>query len=342
VNSDVRRPPEPLASPWPAGFARIPDEEWVHQPPATLALKYDTVQAHGWYRNLDRTVEDLARVLGSGDILLDYSGGTGILASRLLEELPERGFGIVIVDSSPKFLRVALEKLGARERVAFRLIRYLKEERRLELVQEVLGAELLERGVDTLSSTNAIHLYYDLDDTLRSWHDVLRPDGRAFVQSGNIGVELPPGAWIIDETVEAIQAAALELVAGSPAYAAYRPALADPDRMAAYDDLRRKFFLPVRPLDHYLDALTRAGFRVTDVAQLPVQAHVDEWFEFLSGYHEGVLGWVGGSARLEGAEPAEAAVEDRLRLLREATTRAFGGATSFQAIWTYVAAERSA
>jgi hypothetical protein len=98
----------------------------------------------------------------------------------------------------------------------------------------------------------------------------------------------------------------------------------------------------VRPLDRYLDALTRAGFRVTDVAQLPVQAHVDEWFEFLSGYHEGVLGWVGGSARLEGAEPTEAAVEDRLRLLRDATTRAFGGETSFQAIWTYLAAERSA
>jgi ubiquinone/menaquinone biosynthesis C-methylase UbiE len=330
----------PLSSPWPAGFIRIPDEEWVDQPPATLALKYDTVQAHGWYRNLDRTVEDLARELSSGDVLLDYSGGTGILASRLLEELPERGFGIVIVDSSPKFLRLALEKLGARERVAFRLIRYLQAERRLELVQEVLGPELVDRRVDAIASTNAIHLYYDLDETLRSWRDVLRPGGRVLVQSGNIGVELPPGAWIIDETVEAIHAAAVELVRSEPAYAPYRPALADAARMAAYDDLRRKFFLPVRPLDHYLGALARAGFHVNDVAQLPVQAHVDEWFEFLSGYHEGVLGWVGGSSRLAGAEPTEEAVADRLRLLREATTRAFGGAASFQAVWTYVTAER--
>jgi ubiquinone/menaquinone biosynthesis C-methylase UbiE len=331
---------EPLSSPWPAGFTRIPDEEWVEQAPATLALKYDTVQAHGWYRNLDRTVEDLARELSSGDILLDYSGGTGILASRLLEELPERGFGIVIVDSSPKFLRLALEKLGARERVAFRLLRYLKAERRLELVPEVLGRELLRRGIDAIASTNAIHLYYDLDETLRSWHDVLRPGGSVFVQSGNIGVELPPGTWIIDETVEAIQAAAVQLVGSSDAYAAYRPALDDAGRMAAYDDLRRKFFLPVRPLEHYVEALGRAGFRVTDVAQLPVLAHVDEWFEFLSGYHEGVLGWVGGSARLEGAEPADEAIADRLRLLRDATSRAFGGASSFEAIWTYITAER--
>jgi SAM-dependent methyltransferase len=333
---------EPLSSPWPPGFVRVPDEEWAHGPPDALALTYDTVQDHGWYRNLDRTVADLATELRAGDILLDYSGGTGILASRLLEEVPERGFGILIVDASAKFLRVALDKLAGHERVAFRLIRYLKEERRLQLVQEVVEPDFLERGVDAVASTNAIHLYYDLDDTLRSWHDLLRPGRKAFVQSGNIGVaDLPEGAWIIDETVEAIHRAALELVAGSDAYAAYRPALDDAERMAAYDELRRRFFLPVRPLEHYLEALGRAGFRILEVAQLPIEAHVDQWHEFLAAYHEGVLGWVGGSARLEGQEPSEVAVADRLRLLREATTRAFGGRASFRAVWTYLTAERA-
>ncbi|HUH14341.1 MAG TPA: class I SAM-dependent methyltransferase, partial [Gaiellaceae bacterium] len=243
----------PLASPWPPGFARVPDEDWVREPPETLALKYDTVQDHGWYRNLDRTVADLREDLRAGDILLDYSGGTGILAGRLLEEVPERGFGILIVDASAKFLRVALEKLGGHERVAFRLIRYLKAERRLETVQEVVGRELVERGVDAVASTNAIHLYYDLEDTLRSWHDLLRPGRRAFVQSGNIGVaELPEDAWIIDETVEAIHAAAVALVRESDEWAAYRGVLDDERRTAAYDGVRRKLFLPVRPLDHYL------------------------------------------------------------------------------------------
>ena len=192
--------PGPVSpGPWPPGFSRIPPDAWVEQPPETLALKYDTVQDHGWYRNLDRTVDDLAAALGPGDILLDYSGGTGILAERLLHALPDLASGILIVDASPKFLRVALEKLGGDERVAFRLIRYLKEERRLETVQEVVGEPLLRRGVDAVASTNAIHLYYDLDDTLRSWHDLLVPGGRAFVQSGNIGVaEVPEGCWIID------------------------------------------------------------------------------------------------------------------------------------------------
>jgi SAM-dependent methyltransferase len=331
----------PLSSPWPPGFARVPDEDWVRRPPEELALRYDTVQDHGWYRNLDRTVAQLAAALRPGDLLLDYSGGTGILAGRLLEELPERGFGILIVDSSAKFLRVALEKLGGHERVAFRLIRYLKEKRRLQTVQEVVGPELLERGVDAVSSTNAIHLYYDLEDTLRSWHDLLRPGRRAFVQSGNIGVaELPTGTWIIDETVDAIHAAAVELVRGEEAYAPYRRVLDDPERMAAHEALRRKFFLPVRPLQHYLDALADAGFRTLEVEQLPVEAHVDQWHEFLAAYHEGVLGWVGGSPRVEGVEPAPGAVADRLRLLREATGHAFGGRASFRAVWTYLTAAK--
>ena len=32
---------------WPAGFSRVPDDDWVSQPPETLALTYDTVQDHG-------------------------------------------------------------------------------------------------------------------------------------------------------------------------------------------------------------------------------------------------------------------------------------------------------
>ena len=213
---------------WPRGFRRVPDDDWVGQRADTLGLTYDTVRDHGWYRNLDLTVERLAARLRPGDVLLDYSGGTGILAQRLLAELPDADIGILIVDASPKFLRIALDKLGDDERVAFRLIRYLKDERRLQTVQEAVETPLLERGFDAVASTNAIHLYYDLEDTLRSWREALRPGGRAFVQSGNIGVaDLPPGTWIIDETVEAINAAAAELVRTDERYAPYREGLED-------------------------------------------------------------------------------------------------------------------
>jgi ubiquinone/menaquinone biosynthesis C-methylase UbiE len=324
---------------WPPGFRRVPDDDWVDRPPEQLALKYDTVQDHGWYRNLDPTVATLAPVLRDGDVLLDYSGGTGILAERLLAEIGERPVGILLVDASPKFLRVALDKLGADERVAFRLIRYLDAERRLETLQEALEGSLLERGVDAISSTNAIHLYYDLDDTLRSWRQLLRPRGRVHVQSGNIGVpDLPEGSWIIDETVEAINRAAEQLVRTNDRWAAYRAGLDDPERRGRYAELRRKFFLPVRPLSHYVDALERTDFRVLEVEHRPIEASAADWTAFLATYHEGVLGWIGGSERVEGEPPSDEAVADRLRLLRESVERVFAG-PSFQAVWTYIEAD---
>ena len=328
-----------MPGPWPPGFERVPDDDWVAKRAETLARTYDTVQDHGWYRNLDPTIEQLAERLRPGDILLDYSGGTGILAQRLLAELPSPDLGILIVDASPKFLRVALDKLGGDERVAFRLIRYLKEERRLQTVQEVVEAPLLERGFDAVASTNAIHLYYDLEDTLRSWREALRRGGHAFIQSGNIGVaDLAAGTWIIDETVEAINAAAAELVRADERYAPYRDGLEDPARRAAYDDLRRKFFLPVRPLEHYLSALEQAGFRIVRVEHITIAADTAEWTEFLSAYHEGVLGWVGGSERIEEQPPTDEAVADRLQLLRESVDRVFASGT-FDAVWTYIEAD---
>jgi SAM-dependent methyltransferase len=315
---------------WPAGFPRVPDADWVERPPEELARKYDTVREHGWYRNLDLTLETLAGALEPGEILLDYSGGTGILAERLLPALGETG--ILIVDASPKFLRVALDKLGGDERVAFRLIDFLREEKRLQTLQEALEPPLLDRGVDALSSTNAIHLYYDLDETLRSWRALLRRGGRVHVQSGNVGVpRLSEGTWIIDETVEAISAAAEEIVRADDRWAAYRDRIGDP----RYAALRRKFFLPVRPLGHYLEALERAGFTVERVEHRTIEASTEEWTAFLATYHEGVLGWVGGSERVEGEPPSEEAVADRLELLRLGVDAVFA-APSFEAVWTYV------
>ena len=320
-----------MAAIWPQEFPRIPAEDWVERPPEELALKYDTVREHGWYDNLDPTTATLAGALSAGDVLLDYSGGTGILAERLLPGLPA-DVGILIVDASPKFLRVALDKLGGDERVAFRLLRYLDDERRLQSLREALDPSLLERGVDAIASTNAIHLYYDLDDTLRSWRELLRSGGRVHVQSGNIGVpELPEGGWIIDETVEAINVAAEELVRADERWSAYRNAIGDP----RYAALRRKFFLPVRPLGHYLEALERAGFTILQVEHRAIEASVADWTAFLGTYHEGVLGWVGGSERVEGRPPTDEAVRDRLELLRASIERVFAGPT-FRAVWTYI------
>lgn len=322
---------------WPEGFARIPDAAWTATPIGTLARKYDSVEQHGWYRNLEPTIDELRATLRDGDLVCDYSGGTGILADWLLRSTAALRAGVVIADSSPKFLRLALEKLRGDERVAFRLIEYLKAERRLQWLDEALDPPLVARRLDALVSTNAVHLYYDLPETVASWLRVLRPGAPVLVQSGNIrNPEAPAGTWIIDETVEAIHGIALELVRADPAWSAYRAEAEDAARMARYDDLRRKYFLPVRPLAHYLDVFRGAGLVVERVACHPIEARVLEWYEFLAAYHDGVLGWVGGVDKLEGAPPSAEAVRDRLALMRVALDRLFDTKDAFRASWTYV------
>jgi len=335
--------PVPHRFEWPAGFARVPDEEWTHQPVDTFGLHYDTVENHGWYKNLDPTVEDLARHLGGGQMLVDYSGGTGILLDRLQLRVFDRRFGVVIVDSSPKFLRVALDKFRDDDRVAFRCLRWLKADKRLQRLEEVLGGELLARGVDAIASTNAIHLYLDLPDTLASWARTLRPGGRVFVQSGNIrNPEAKPAEWVLDETVWAIHEVAVGLVRNDRRYAAYRRALDDETRMAAYLAYRDRVFLPVRPLDDYLRCLNDAGFTVETVTARGIEARVDDWFEFLSAYHDAVLGWVGGTPKVEAVTPSAEAVRDRLALIRHAMETLFGGRSAFRCCWTYINGVRAA
>src|SRR6185369_2557680 len=115
------------------------------------------------------------------------------------------------------------------------LLRWVKEKSRLEYLEEVLGPELAARGVDALASTNAIHLYLDLPETLASWARVLRPAGRVFVQSGNIrNPQAVPREWLLDETVWAIHDVALGLVRTAQRYEAHRPALDDETRVAAH------------------------------------------------------------------------------------------------------------
>ncbi len=323
---------------WPAGFERIEDDPWTRQPLSDLARGYDLLGGHGWYDNLNPTVDEVLEFLGDGHIVVDYSGGTGLLGDRLLARAGDRSIGILNVDASAKFLRLDLEKHGNDPRTAFRLIRYQPEVRRLESLDEVVGMHLL-RGVAAIVSANAIHLYYDLADTLRAWRRVLRPGGRAVIQSGNIAPEHPDtGEWIIDETVHALAAEAAKIVAEDDSFAAYRPALSDAVCMESHDALRKRYFLPVRPLKTYTSALVAAGFEIISTREQVFDVDVGEWMEFLGVYHDGIVGWMGGSPKVEGTEPSPEAVSDRLRVLRMAADRVFDGA-SFPARWVYITAE---
>ncbi|MET0909530.1 MAG: class I SAM-dependent methyltransferase, partial [Ilumatobacteraceae bacterium] len=328
---------ETTAFSWPAGWERIPDETWTTEPVDAFGASYDNVAQHSWYRNLDPTVEELAHLLADGDIFVDYSGGTGILVDRLKLRLFGIQAGAVIVDSSPKFLRVAMDKFGDDSRVGLRLLRYLADEKRLQRLDEVLGAELVERGVDAVVSTNAVHLYPDLGDTVAAWLRTLRPGGHVLVNSGNIrNPRARPSEWILDETVWVVGDLAEGLVRTDPTYADYRSALDDAERMAAHAEFRDKVFRHPRPLEVYLETFELAGLKVESVREASIEARVGEWYELLATYSDAVLGWVGGTEKLDGAPPSEQAVADRLRLIRHAMDVLFHSRPTFQACWTYI------
>ena len=324
---------------WPKNFKCIPNENWVDEPLQKLAKKYDTVEEHGWYDNLNITVSQLSKAFGPNDIIIDYSGGTGILTSRLMRTMKNNCPRIIIVDSSPKFLRLALEKFCTDERVAFRLIPFDREKKRLSTIEECLDNDILKRGVNGIVSTNAIHLYYELEQTLGSWKKILRPDGSLHVQSGNIRNPSNKDSWIIDETVEHLNNAAIRLVASQDSFISLRKFLDNDEHMKAHDRLREKYFLPVRDLDYYTKSLKENGFEIKDTQCHPINASVDEWYDFLSVYHEGVLGWVGGAEKVYNKKVSSHFVSLRKALMRLAMEDIFNGSDSFQAAWTYINAQ---
>jgi SAM-dependent methyltransferase len=322
---------------WPTGWVRVPDDDWTRQPVDAFGEAYDNVDHHSWYGNLDPTVEELSHLLRDGDILVDYSGGTGILLDRLKLRMFDANAGAVIVDSSPKFLRVALEKFRDDPAVGLRLLRFLKPEKRLQRLDEVLGPELLDRKVDAIVSTNAIHLYPDLADTVASWLRALRPGGHVLVNSGNIrNPRARRNEWILDETVWVVGDLAEGLVRTDPTYASYRADVDDHERMAAHAAYRDRVFLNPRPLDFYLETLELAGLKVESVREASIEARVDEWYELLRTYHDAVLGWVGGTEKIDGSPPSPEAVADRLALIRHTMDVLFHGRPKFQACWTYI------
>jgi ubiquinone/menaquinone biosynthesis C-methylase UbiE len=321
---------------WPSGWAPIPDQEWTRTPADAFALKYDAVQRHGWYQNLAPTVDDVLLTLEDGTLWIDYSGGTGILADQVFRKNPPAACACAIVDSSAKFLRLAVDKLRHEPRVAYRLLRYHKDTGRLQTLDDVLPPEFRGR-IGLLTSTNAIHLYHELDRTLDSWRRALKPGGSVLVQSGNIlGPGVPDGTWIIDDTVAQLQVHAMELIGNDSRYSRLQSATHDMERQDSYRHLREKLFVPPRHLSFYLRELDRAGLEVEKVETRPVVARVDDWADFLSTYHEGVLGWVGGVAKIEGRPPTPADLQIRLLLLKDSLHRLFGGRQDFVATWTYI------
>ena len=242
-----------------------------------------------------------------GDILVDYSGGTGILLDRLKLRMFDTAAGAVIVDSSPKFLRVALEKfrddprgraaaaalpartrsasqrldevLGARARRARRR-RHRVDQRRAPVPRPGRHRRVVAAGPAPR---------WPRADQLRQHPQPARPAQRVDPRRDRVGGRRPrrgprahrPGVRRLPRRC-------------STTPSGWRPT---PPTATACSSSPGRW-------SYYLETLELAGLKVESVREASIEARVDDWYELLRTYHDAVLGWVGGTEKIDGAAPS--------------------------------------
>jgi len=318
---------------------RVVDNSFLKYDVTEFALGYDKVKNHTWYDNLNYLVDLSTKYFNEDDFIMDYSCGTGIFCERLLKstiDCPR----ILMMDSSPKYLKLSHDKFGRNYKFHFRVINYLKNENRLQTISEVLGKNH-EELLDGIVCTNAIHLYPTISDTIKSWHQILVKGGKLLINSGNIqNPSMNENSKLIDQTVNEISKLSYEIVKETPKYSKYLDLIDDFDYINKHNTLRDKYFLPIRPINFYTDELIKNGFKIIEVKTIDIDAKVDEWFDFLKVYHEGVIGWIGGSKKITGIEPTDDDINDRIEIIRLCLLKMFNNQNDFKACWNYIICEK--
>jgi len=318
---------------------KLIDESFLKSDVTEFALGYDRVKNHTWYDNLNYLVELSNEYFNDDDFIMDYSCGTGIFPERLLKSTiscPR----ILMMDSSPKYLKLSYDKFGNNYKFFFRLMKYLKEENRLQTIDESMGKDYKEL-LDGIICTNAIHLYPTISDTIKSWDKLLVKGGKLLINSGNIfNSSMDSESKLIDQTVNEIAKLSYRIVKETPKYSKYSDLINDVDYIKKHDSLRDKYFLPVKNIEYYTDEILKNNFKILEIKTINIDAKVDEWFEFLKVYHEGIISWVGGANKITGVEPKKDAVEDRIDIIKLALNEMFNNNNDFKACWNYIICEK--
>lgn len=318
---------------------KIIDKSFLKSDVTDFALGYDKVKNHTWYDNLNYLVELSKEYFNEDDFIMDYSCGTGIFPERLLKSTVSCP-RILMMDSSPKYLKLSYDKFGRNYKFYFRLMKYLKEENRLQTIDESMGGTYKEL-LDGIICTNAIHLYPNISETIKSWNDILVKGGKLLINSGNIlNPSMDIESKLIDQTVEEISKISFDIVKSEPKYSKYLDLIDNFEYISKHDELRKKYFLPIRPIDFYTDELVKNGFKITEVKTINIDARVDEWFDFLKVYHEGVIGWIGGSKKITNIEPTEQELNDRIEIIRLSLNKMFNSQNNFKACWNYIICDK--
>ncbi len=298
-----------------------------------FALGYDNVKYHSWYNNLKYLINVSTEMFNDDSLIMDYSCGTGIYSERL--NFSGCNPTVIMMDASLKYLRLAYEKFKDNPNYSFRLLDLKKG------IEESL-VDNLEGKLDGIVSTNAIHLYPTIDETIKSWNGLLKKGGKLLINSGNIDNPKmkTPTSFLIDQTVNQIFNLSIDIVKNNKTYHQYLDKLSDISYMEKYVELKDRYFLPIRNIDYYTDSLYKNGFVIKELKTIDIKANVKEWFDFLNVYDEGILGWIGGVQKVTGEIANLTDIQNRLDIMEEALNMIFNNQKNFNASWNYIICEK--
>ena len=141
---------------------------------------------------------------------------------------------------------------------------------------------------------------------------------------------------LIDQTVNDIFKISYQIVENNSKYYKYLSKVNDSHWNKKYVELKDKYFLPIKDIEYYTNKLTEVGFIINEVKTIDINANVDEWYDFLKVYDDGILGWIGGVEKVTGDIPTLEDIQNRLDIMKEALDIIFNGKKNFKASWNYI------
>lgn len=320
---------------WPTGIVRIPGEDWTRDAIDESALRYDKHENNVFGATWDPVIAQVLSVLNENTIMVDYSCGTGQFTERILRHF-NGSIRILNVDVSPRYMRIAVDRFRDDRRVALRLLGKDRNGGKLERLDTVAKEIIEEPGVDVLTATNAIHLYPDLQATLESWYRVLRPGGLVIFTTGDmISSSGASSSWSLHDAVGTVNDLAKEVIEKEPMFKKYLTKIGDSDILEKYSALRKRVYPSPKSIDLYLKLLSDVGIPAQYHFERTINVSIEDMIDALAPYHDIVLGWVGGSKKVEGYSPTPESVHDRLFLIRYCVEKLYASREYYQFGWKY-------
>jgi ubiquinone/menaquinone biosynthesis C-methylase UbiE len=126
-----------------------------------------------WHKYLDHTHRMLLKhiKLDPSDVILDPSGGTGLLAQKLIDQ--NYSFEeLVINDPSDEMLAIARQRFSDKPTISFNNLK----------VQDL---SYPQNYFSKIICLNSFHFYEQQEQVLNQFHKLLKPDGKLYILDWN-------------------------------------------------------------------------------------------------------------------------------------------------------------